>query len=110
LTPATPGSSPAAAALALDIASLPAPVAANASATLVATTSPGATCKIKVKYHSGKSSTAPGLLKKQVAGATGIVSWTWTVDAGTQPGAATATVSCTLKGKSATKDKVFVTA
>jgi ribosomal protein L40E len=107
--PTPPASTPAPAGLALDIASLPAAVAATTTATVVATTSPGAMCKIKVKYHSGKSSTAPGLLKKKVADATGRVSWTWTVEAGTLPGNATATVTCSLKGKSATKDKVFVT-
>jgi ribosomal protein L40E len=95
-------------ALALDITGLPASVASNATVTLVVVTSPGATCDVKVKYHSGKLSLAPGLAKKQVADSAGIVSWTWIVESGTEAGNATATVTCKLKGNSSSKSKVFV--
>jgi hypothetical protein len=96
--------------LAVDITSLPSSISANSTATLAAVTLPGATCKAGVKYHSGKPSSAPGLLKKQVADSAGQVSWTWTIDAGTKAGDSTATVSCSLHGKSASKSKKFVVA
>ena len=107
--PTSAETTPTPAALAVEITRLPASIAVNSTATVIAVTTPGATCQIKVKYHSGKSSLAPGLLKKQVADATGKVSWTWTVEAGTKAGTATATVTCKLHGKSADKSKVFVT-
>ncbi len=66
---ATP--TPAPASLAVDIASLPASMAANATVTLVVVTSPGASCKVQLKDHGGKLSLADGLKKKAVADASG---------------------------------------
>jgi hypothetical protein len=111
-TLATPSDAPTSSGttLAVDITSLPSTVSANSTVTLVAATAPGASCQAKVKFHSGKPSTAPGLAKKQTADATGKASWTWTVDSGTDSGTSTATVNCTLKGKSGSKSKDFVVA
>jgi len=94
--------------LTVDITGLPDTVSANATTTLVATTAPGASCQAKVKFQSGKPSTAPGLAKKQTADATGKATWTWIVDPGTTPGTSTATVTCSLNGMSGSKSKDFV--
>jgi hypothetical protein len=91
------------------ITGLPDSIAVSSPVTLVAYTTPGATCLVKVKYHGGKASLAPGLQKKQVADATGKVSWTWTVESGTEVGTGTATVTCKVHGDSSSKSKVFVT-
>ena len=93
--------------LTVQITSLPASVSHGADATLEATTSPGATCSVKVKYHSGTISTAAGLKPKPVADSSGLVSWTWKVGSTTKPGTSTATVACTLGGHSASKSKTF---
>jgi hypothetical protein len=90
----SPGSSPAA--LSVRITSLPASVRHGANATLVAVTSPGATCSASVTYASGTVSTAAGLKTRPVAGSTGKVSWTWKVGSSTKAGTSTATVSCSL--------------
>jgi hypothetical protein len=103
---ATPGATVTDPPLFVEITSLPASAATASTATLSALTLPSADCQAKVKYHSGKSSLAPGLAKKQVADAAGRVSWSWTVEP--DPGSSTATVSCKLKGKSASKSKAFV--
>jgi hypothetical protein len=94
--------------LSVQITSLPASIAHGANATMVAKTSPGATCRASVTYHSGTVSTAAGLQTKPVAGSSGTVSWTWKVGSSTKPGTSTATVTCTLSGHSATKSKTFV--
>jgi hypothetical protein len=93
--------------LAVQITSLPASIGHGTYATLEATTSPGATCSVKVKYHSGTISTAAGLKLKPVADSSGDVSWTWLVGSSTKPGTSTATVTCTLGGRSASKSKTF---
>jgi RNA polymerase subunit RPABC4/transcription elongation factor Spt4 len=96
--------------IAVEITSLPASITPGTDATLAALTSPGATCDAKVKYHMGPPAVPPGLLKKQVADPAGKVSWTWTVDLGTQSGDSTASVSCNLHGHAASKSKKFVVA
>lgn len=103
---ATP--TPAPSAFAVDIASLPASMTPNTTVSVVVVTSPGASCTVKVKDHGGKLSLADGLKKKQVAGSSGIVSWTWTVDAATKKGNATFTVTCKLGKKSVSKSKVVL--
>ena len=90
----------------VSITVLPDVVTANSTVTLGAVTVPAASCQAKVKYHSGKLSLAPGFKKKQTADSAGKVSWVWTADA--DIGTTTATVSCKLKGNSASKDKIFV--
>jgi hypothetical protein len=80
----------------------------NTTVSVVVVTSPGASCTVKVKDHGGKLSLADGLKKKQVAGSSGIVSWTWTVDAATKKGNATFTVTCKLGKKSVSKSKVVL--
>jgi hypothetical protein len=104
--PATPTPKPST--LAVRITSLPASVAPSADATLVAVTSPGATCRVSVKYHSGTVSAAKGLKPVPVADSSGTVSWTWTVGPSTGAGTSTATVTCTLGGHSASTSKTFV--
>lgn len=106
--PATPVATAPAASLAVSITSLPASVGHGANATLVAVTSPGATCSASVTYASGTVSTAAGLQTQPVADSSGTVSWTWKVGASTGPGSSTASVTCSLGGDSASTTKTFV--
>jgi hypothetical protein len=78
------------------ISGLPASVKHGANATLVASTTPGATCDASVTYASGTVSTAAGLKPELTAPASGTVSWTWKVGTSTKPGTSTATVTCSL--------------
>ena len=106
--PATPiVTSPPVASLSVHITSLPASVSHGANATLVAVTSPGATCSASVTYASGTVSTAAGLQTQPVAGSSGSVSWTWKVGSSTKPGTSTATVTCSLGGASASSSQTF---
>jgi hypothetical protein len=106
--PSTPVATTQPAALKVRITSLPASINHGANATLVAVTSPGATCRASVKYHSGTVSAAQGLKPKPVADSSGSVSWTWKVGTSTGAGTSTATVTCTLGGHSASTSKTFV--
>jgi len=106
--PATPIlTAPPATPLSVSITSLPGSVSHGANATLVAVTSPGATCSASVTYASGTVSTAAGLQTKPVAGLSGTVSWTWKVGTNTGAGTATATVTCTLGADTAAASKTF---
>jgi hypothetical protein len=106
--PATPVATAPAASLSVSITGLPASVGHGANATLVAATSPGATCSASVTYASGTVSTAAGLQTQPVADSSGTVSWTWKVGASTGPGTSTASVTCSLGGDSASTSKTFV--
>jgi hypothetical protein len=105
--PVTPVATAPAGPLSVNITSLPASVAHGANATLVAVTSPGATCSASVTYASGTVSGAAGLQTKPVADSSGTVSWTWKVGASTGPGTSHADVTCSLGGDSATASKDF---
>jgi hypothetical protein len=106
--PATPiVTSPPVASLSVYITSPPASVSHGANATLVAVTSPGATCSASVTYASGTVSTAAGLQTQPVAGSSGSVSWTWKVGSSTKPGTSTAEVTCTLGGAFASSSQTF---
>ncbi len=94
--------------LSLEIISITSPVAPGANATLVAKTTPGASCAITVYYKSGPSS-ASGLINK-VADATGNVSWTWKVGTNTTPGNWRIVVTVTKDGQSVTKETTFTVA
>lgn len=76
----------------LEIVSVTSPVRAGANATLIAKTTPGASCGITVYYKSGPSS-AQGLGPK-TAGANGEVSWTWKVGSRTSAGTWRIVVNC----------------
>jgi len=102
-----PVTSPPVTSLSVHITSLPASVGHGANATLVALTSPGATCSASVTYASGTVSTAAGLQTQPVAGSSGSVSWTWKVGSSTKPGTSTATVNCSLGGASASSSQTF---
>jgi hypothetical protein len=106
--PATPVVTSPPAKLSVRITSLPASVAPNANATMVAVTSPGATCSASVTYASGTVSSAAGLQTKPVANSSGTVSWTWKVGAKTGAGTSTASVTCSLGGHDASTSKDFV--
>lgn len=84
------------ASLSVQITSLPASINHGANATMVALTSPGATCSASVTYASGTVSTAAGLQTHPLADSAGSVSWTWKVGTSTKPGTSTATVTCML--------------
>ncbi len=105
--PATPVVTTPTGSLSVGVTSLPASVAHGANATLVAATSPGATCTVSVTYASGTVSTASGLQTKSVADLSGTVSWTWKVGASTGPGTSTASVTCSLGGASASTSQTF---
>jgi hypothetical protein len=96
-----------AASLSVSITALPTSVAHGANATLVAITSPGATCSASVTYASGTVSSAAGLQTHPVAGSSGTVSWTWKVGSSTGPGTSHAYVTCSLGGDSVSASKDF---
>ena len=74
----------------------PNPMPYNATATLTATTSPGANCTARVVYSTGSvPSSFHG--SSQVVPASGSVSWSW--HESTKGSGGTATVTCTLSGK-----------
>ncbi len=103
---APPAASSQAGAPALAITSLTSPITAGTKATLVARTSPGASCTITVVYKSGPSSAAG--LGPATAGANGDVSWTWTVGSRTTPGSWPVTVSCMADGLTASATATLV--
>jgi hypothetical protein len=110
--PSTPAptsavTSPPVGSLSVSITNLPASVSHGANATLVAVTSPGATCSASVTYASGTVSTAAGLRTQPIAGSSGSVSWTWKVGTSTKPGTSTARVTCSLGGASASASQTF---
>lgn len=92
--------------LRVTIVSLTSPVARGSTASLSASTVPGAACTITVTYKSGPSRAA-GLVPK-TASSTGRVSWSWTVGTRTTPGAWPATVVCASGGATASSTKSFV--
>ena len=105
--PATPAPTAPAAPITVAITGLPASVTHGANATMVAVTSPGATCSASVTYASGTVSNAAGLQTHPVADSTGTVSWTWKVGASTGPGTSQAYVTCSLGGSSGSASKDF---
>ena len=62
-------------------------------ATVVAQTTPGASCSIAYRTPAGTSSTAQGLGSK-IADASGTASWSWEIDPSTRPGTGTVVVTC----------------
>jgi hypothetical protein len=94
-------------ALSVRITSLPASIKHGANATLVAVTSPGATCSASVTYASGTVSSAKGLQTEPGAGSSGKVSWTWKVGTSTKPGVSSAEVTCQFGASSASTSKSF---
>jgi len=68
------------------------PVSQGANATLIARTTPGASCSITVYYKSGASK-ASGL-EPHTADSNGSVSWTWKVSNNTTPGNWRIVVNC----------------
>jgi hypothetical protein len=70
-------------------------------ATVVAQTTPGASCSIAYRTPAGTSSTAQGLGSK-IADASGTASWTWEIGPSTRPGTGTVVVTaggyCTQPG------------
>lgn len=101
-TPATTAQAP----LILEITSVTSPVSPGSSATLTATTTPGALCDITVFYASGPSEAAG--LEPKTAGPNGIVSWTWKVGTNTTPGTWPIIVTASLSGKTVTRCTTFV--
>jgi len=75
-----------------EIVSITSPISRGANVTLIAKTSPNASCSITAHYKSGPS-TAAGLGPK-TADASGRVSWTWKVGSRTTPGTWGITVTC----------------
>ncbi len=66
---------------------------AGAAASLAASISPGASCNPSVTLPSGRQSGASGL-GPGTADASGQVTWNWQTGSRTNPGTATATVTC----------------
>jgi hypothetical protein len=75
------------------IVSVTSPVDAGAYAGLVAQTSPNATCNLSVTLPSGRESQSSGL-GQATADKAGRVEWTWLTGTRTDPGTATAIVTC----------------
>jgi hypothetical protein len=77
----------------------------NAYPTLTATTSAGATCSASVVYSTGRSPVSfDG--SAQIAPASGSVSWSWHEE--TKGSGGTATVDCTLGGRTAEAQASFI--
>jgi hypothetical protein len=110
--PATlaPSIAPPPADFAVTFASLPSPAPLGGTATIVAHTTPAATCLITVTWPSGNKSTASGLKTNPTAGSDGNVSWTWNVASTTTPGTAKTTVTCALGGTSTQASANFTVA
>jgi hypothetical protein len=81
---------------AIKIISLSTPIDPGHYTTLTATTLPYASCDITVTYASGPAD-AEGLVAK-IANGSGVVSWTWKVDAGTTAGSWPIVVMASLGG------------
>jgi hypothetical protein len=94
------GGAPSPTAFAVEISSLTSPVSHGSHASVAASTAPGASCEIEVGYASGPSH-ATGLEPKN-AGASGSVSWTWTIGATTQLGTWPIAVTCSTGTLNAT--------
>jgi hypothetical protein len=62
-------------------------------ATVVASTTPGASCSISYTTPAGTNSTAQGLSPK-TADSSGTVSWTWSIGRSTQRGTGSVVVNC----------------
>jgi hypothetical protein len=86
---------------AISVISVTSPVDAGAYASLVARTTPRATCDLSVTLPSGRQSESSGLVRT-VADASGLVKWTWLTGTNTKPGTATATATVTCGSTSAT--------
>ncbi len=71
----------------------PDPVIDNEPATIQASTTPGATCEVFVRYASGRRATSYSLRTLATADNSGVASWTWTPDTA-YPGPASGTVTC----------------
>jgi hypothetical protein len=93
-------------ALSVRVSVSPNPTRDGRSTTVMATTSPGASCSVKVRYASGSLSGSKSLATTQTAGDDGTVSWTWKPSTH-RPGRSTATVSCSLGSKTATGTAQF---
>lgn len=74
---------------------------------VAASTEPGATCAVRVRFPSGNYSTAAGVQGSVTAGADGAVSWTYNTTSNTLSGTGTNTVTCTLGGRSASASAAF---
>ena len=92
-----------------------APVPATVSVSITASrygyvaaqTLPGATCSAQAKLPSGRTSTANGLQPTKPAGGDGTVSWSYGTTSSTTPGTGTHTVTCTVKGQTASASAPF---
>ena len=74
--------------------------------TIRASTSPDASCTVKVTYPDGYVSRAGSLSTVETANASGTVSWSWHVGS-TVRGTSTASVTCMLNGATATGSATF---
>ena len=99
VTPHPLASTPAGSAIRVAITSLTSPIGRGSTATVSATTTPGAACTVVVLYKSGPS-TASGL-GPTTAGADGAVGWSWTVGSRTTTGSWPVTVTCAIGGSTA---------
>ena len=88
------------AAFAIRVSMSPDPTSDDTPTTITATTARGASCAVRVVYASGSASTTRALQAVLVVGPSSVVSWTWTPHT-RRPGPATATVRCTLRGRTA---------
>jgi hypothetical protein len=74
---------------------------------IAASTQPGATCTVRVRFPSGNYSTAAGVQGIVTAGTDGVVAWTYTTTSNTLSGAGTNAVACTLGSQSASASASF---
>jgi hypothetical protein len=72
-----------------------------------ASTRPGATCTVRVRFPSGSISSAAGVQGSVTAGSSGTVSWTYNTTSNTSPGTGTNTVTCSAAGQTVSSDAPF---
>jgi hypothetical protein len=101
-----PTSHPGSHALTVKVTTSPHAVSRGQRLTIAAATSPGASCTVRVTYADGYVSRSKALQETKTAGSDGIVSWSWRVGT-TVAGTSQVSVSCTLKGASATGSATF---
>jgi hypothetical protein len=88
------------------VTTTPAAVSRGQQLTITASTSPGASCTVRVTYPDGYVSRASSLQGSKTADSSGSVSWSWHVGS-TASGTARVGVTCSLSGRTATGGTTF---
>lgn len=105
-TSSPPPSTGTAGTLTVRVTAEPASVRRGQRLTIRASTTPGATCRVKVTYPDGYVSRARSLTRAETAGSDGALSWSWNVGS-TVAGTSRATVTCAINGRTGVGSATF---